>query len=81
MIYAVNLWNNSKELNRDTMFTIASPQPVLIETVEEDSDKVLHNGKYYTFNEDVFSVLFMGIDVTAEEQFADIGVTAISRIP
>jgi len=42
----------------------------------EGKSTVRHNGEYYVYNDEVFSILFMGIDVGAEEQFASIGTTA-----
>lgn len=86
-VYVFMLWKNGDRLNRETMFTVEEPKELTIESEEmqpEESAPVLpegkhtirHNGKYYAFNEDIISVLFMGIDVHSDEQFESIGITA-----
>lgn len=42
----------------------------------EGKSTVKHGDRYYVLNEDVFSILFMGVDADDDEQFDNIGVTA-----
>ena len=51
-------------------------QPLQTPVIYEGKPTVEFQGGYYVFNEDVFSVLFLGVDTTDEEQFKNIGVTA-----
>lgn len=37
---------------------------------------VEHKGEYYVLNDNIFSILFMGVDTNDAEQFKNIGVTA-----
>ncbi len=50
----------------------AKPTPYLY----DGKPTVRFREKDYVLNEDVFSVLFMGVDTTSEEQFENIGVSA-----
>lgn len=51
-------------------------QPQQTPVLYEGKPTVEFEGNYYVENDDVFSVLFMGVDTTDEEQFENIGVTA-----
>lgn len=89
-IYIFTLWKNGDRLNRETMFVapkvtkVTLPQEAEPEgneaepapTAADGKQTVRHNGKYYTYNENMIAILFMGIDVHSEDQFADVGVTA-----
>ena len=87
--YMVMLWKNGDRLNRATMFvpehaegiTFARDESGEAQPAETPSPyagqaTVAYNGKEYVLDEDIFSILFMGIDTTDKEQFAQIGLTA-----
>ncbi len=87
-LYLWSLWKNGDRFNRDTMFVTQPTTDITLHgnedepnsgtatTTDDGKPTIKHNGSYYVLNEDVFSVLFMGIDVNSEEQFANIGTTA-----
>lgn len=87
--YMIMLWKSGDRLNRATMFVpeqtqqitlvreeSAEPQPGETPSPYEGMSTIAYNGKEYVLNEDIFSILFMGIDTTDEKQFAKIGLTA-----
>ncbi|MEA5060783.1 MAG: LCP family protein [Candidatus Pelethousia sp.] len=55
---------------------LPTAQPSQTPALYEGKATISYAGKYYVLNEDIFSILFMGIDTTDAEQFQDIGVTA-----
>ncbi len=81
---AAHKWKNADRYNRASMFVadentiqfIPSPSPAQGESMpaEDAAPTVSHNGKYYTRNEDVVAVLFMGIDIPAEKLHNETGV-------
>ncbi len=86
-VYLWFLWKNGDRFNRETMFVTQPTTEITLQGNEDEPNAepstsydgrptIKHNGAYYVLNENVFSVLFMGIDVNSEEQFANIGSTA-----
>lgn len=66
--------NFERNAASETSLPAATPSP----TAKPYNGKptVELNGKYYVLNENVFSILFMGIDATDRTQFETIGVSA-----
>jgi len=89
-IYLLSLWKNGERLNRETMFVSEASQDITFERGDAEASAtpttvpaqydgkptVKHGDKYYVLNDDIFSILFMGVDVDDDEQFENIGVTA-----
>lgn len=89
-VYVFLLWKNGARLNRETMFTAGqtetitferepagdAPTPAETPVLYEGQPTIKHGDTYYIRNEDIFSILFMGVDTDDDGQFADIGVTA-----
>lgn len=86
--YALYKWKNGDQLDRQTMFAVADvpeadltrvddPESSQTETMQIDGKTAIqHNGKYYVLNENIFSILFMGIDTTNEKQYQNIGTNS-----
>lgn len=78
--FAVYKWNTGNQL-KDAMFAVSAhaavpiPSPPKPSPTPEFSGKatIEHKGKQYVLKEDVFSILFMGIDTTDAKQYDQIG--------
>jgi LCP family protein required for cell wall assembly len=81
-VAAYLFWDNGKPL-RETPNNLPAAETLSDRSMQSESEqgddfeadpnRIYYNGKYYTLNPNLFSVLLMGIDTWTRDQYANIG--------